>query len=167
MTRVLQAARRDGKLERGLLVLIVVQTVDQAAGKAVAAADAVDDVADLVLLGNIEVLAVVQAGRPAVPVGTVALAQRDGNASSYSGYACEHLVAERLVLCAVQLAGLDVHIVHGDLERLLHVFLVGDRHIHILCDLAHDLAGLLAVLPEVLAVVEVAGDGDVRASSPP
>ena len=30
---VLQAARRDGKFERGLLVLILVQAVDQAARK--------------------------------------------------------------------------------------------------------------------------------------
>ena len=156
---MLQAARCHGKLQRGLLVLIVVETVEQAAGKAVAAADAVHDVANLVLLGNVEVLAVVQAGRPAVPVGTVALAQRDGD-HLHIGIRREHFVAERLVLCAVQLAGLDVHIVHGDLKGLLHVLLVGDGHVDILCDLAHDLARLLAVLPEVLAVVEVAGDGD-------
>ena len=137
----------------------MVETVEQAAGKAVAAADAVHDVANLVLLGNVEVLAVVQAGRPAVPVGAVALAQRDGD-HLHVRIRREHLVAERLVLCAVQLAGLDVHIVHGDLKGLLHVFLVGDGHVDILCDLAHDLARLLAVLPEVLAVVEVAGDGD-------
>ena len=42
--RVLQAARRHGKLQRGLLVLIVVQSIDQAARKAVAAAHTVDDV---------------------------------------------------------------------------------------------------------------------------
>ena len=89
----------------------------------------------------------------------MALAQRDGD-HLHIGIRREHFVAERLVLCTVQLAGLDVHIVHGDLKGLLHVFLVGDGHVDILCDLAHDLAGLLAVLPEVLAVVEVAGDGD-------
>ena len=89
----------------------------------------------------------------------MALAQRDGD-HLHVRIRREHLVAERFVLRAVQLAGLDVHIIHGDLERLLHVFLVGNGDIHILCDLAHDLAGLLAVLPEVLAVVEVAGSGD-------
>ncbi len=77
---VLQAARRDCELERRLLVLILVQPVDQAARKAVTAAHAVDNVPNFVLFRHIKVLAVVQARRPAVPVRTVALSPRDGNA---------------------------------------------------------------------------------------
>ena len=53
---VLQAAGRDCKLERRLLVLIVVQAVDQAACKRVAAAHAVDNVPNFVLFGHIKSL---------------------------------------------------------------------------------------------------------------
>ena len=59
----------------------MVESIDQAAGKRVAAAHAVDDVADLVFFRYAEILAVIQTRRPAVPVGRVALAQRDGDAS--------------------------------------------------------------------------------------
>src|SRR5699024_1547330 len=76
---VLQAGGRHGELQGLLLVLIVGQAVDQAAGKAVAAAHTVDDVPDLVFLGDVEVLAVVEAGGPAVPVRAVALPQGDGD----------------------------------------------------------------------------------------
>ena len=155
---MLEAGRRNGELKRGLLAVVIVQAVDQAAGKAVAAADTVDDVADLVALGLIELLAVVEAGSPAVPVGALALAQSDGD-HLHVRVLCKDLVAESLVLAAVKLTGLDVD-VNGDLEGLLNVLLVCDGNIDILCDLTHDLGGTDAVLPEVLAVVEVAGHGD-------
>ena len=47
---VLQATGRDRKLERLLFILIMVQAVDQTARKAVAAAHAVNNVADLIFL---------------------------------------------------------------------------------------------------------------------
>ena len=79
---VLEAACRNCEFERQLLVLIMVQPVDQAARKRIAAADAVDNVPDFVFFRHVKVLAVVQARRPAVPVRAVALAQRDGNTPS-------------------------------------------------------------------------------------
>ena len=90
-------------------ILIVVQAVDQAAGKRVATAHAVDDVPNFVLFRHIEVLAVIQARRPAVPVRAVALAQRDGDAL-HVRIAFQDLIAERAVFLAVQLAGFNVHI---------------------------------------------------------
>ena len=134
------------------------QAVEQAAAEAVAAAHAVHDVAYLVALGLVELLSVVEAGSPAVPVGALALTESDGY-HLHVGVGSQDLVAQGFVLCAVQLAGLHVH-VGGDLQGLLHVLLVGDGHVHIVCDLTHDLSGLLAVLPQVLAVVQIAGDGD-------
>ena len=89
----------------------------------------------------------------------MALAQRDGDAL-HVRVGFQNFVAERAVLFTVQLAGFDVHI-DRNFERFLYVFLVGDRHIDVLGHLAHDLAGFLAVFPEVLAVIEVAGDGDI------
>ena len=47
---VLQAGSCNCKFERGLLVLILVQAVDQTARKAVAAAHTVNNVADLIFL---------------------------------------------------------------------------------------------------------------------
>ena len=89
----------------------------------------------------------------------MALAQRDRDAL-HVRVGFQNFVAKRAVLFAVQLAGFDVHI-DGNFERFLHVFFVGNRHIDVLGKLAHDLAGLFAIFPEVLAVIEVAGNGDV------
>ena len=137
----------------------MVQAVDQAAREAVTAADAVDDVADFVFLRDVEILSVIEARRPAIPVGAVALAERDGDALHvWIGF--QNLIAKRTVLLAVELTGFDVHI-GCDFKRFLHVFLVGNRNIDVLCKFAHDLAGFFAVFPEILAVVQVTGDGDV------
>ena len=89
----------------------------------------------------------------------MALTERDGDAL-HVRIAFQHLVAERFILLTVEFTGLDVHI-DGNFERFLHVLFVGDRHIDVLGKLAHDLAGLFAIFPEVLAVVQVAGHGDV------
>ena len=89
----------------------------------------------------------------------MALAQRDRDAL-HVRVGFQNFVAERAVLFAIQLAGFNVHI-DRNFERFLYVFLVGDRHIDIFCKLSHDLAGFLAVFPEVLAVVEVTGNRDV------
>ena len=56
---VLEAACRNCEFERQLLVLILVQPVDQAARKRIAAADPVDDVPNFVLFRHVKVLAVV------------------------------------------------------------------------------------------------------------
>ena len=89
----------------------------------------------------------------------MALAQRDGN-TLHVRIGFEHLVSKCFVFFAVQFAGLDVHI-DCNFERLLHVFFVGDCHIDVLCHLTHDLRCLLAILPEIFTIVEVAGNSDV------
>ena len=53
---VLEAGSRNGELQCLLLVFIMVQTVDQPAAEAVTAADTVDNVADLITLGLVELL---------------------------------------------------------------------------------------------------------------
>ena len=124
------------------------KAINQTAREAVTAAHAVDDIPDLILLGNIEVLAVIQARRPAVPVRAVALAQRNRDAL-HVRVGFQNFVAKRAVFIAVQLAGFDVHI-DRNFQRLLYVLFVGNRHIDVLGKLAHDLTGLFAIFPEVL-----------------
>ena len=88
---VLEAACRDCEFQCGLLAFVMVQAIEQAARNAVAAADAVDDVPNFVPLGNEKVLAVVQARRPAIPVGAVALAERDGDALHVWVWKCQEM----------------------------------------------------------------------------
>ena len=156
---VLEATGCNCEFERRLLVLVMIQAIDQAAREAVAAADTIDDIADFVFLRDVEALAVVQARRPAIPIGAVALAERDGDAL-HIRIRFQHLITERAVFFAVEFAGFHIR-VDRDFKRLLHIFLVGDCNIDILRKLPHDLTGLFAVFPEIFAVIQVAGDGDV------
>src|SRR5215475_3768411 len=75
--RVLETRRRRRELERLLVVLVRAETVNQAGSERIAAADAVDDVRDVVVLAREERLAIVQHGAPAVAIGAVAFAKCD------------------------------------------------------------------------------------------
>ncbi|MPM13514.1 hypothetical protein SDC9_59871 [bioreactor metagenome] len=155
---MLEAGSCHGELQSLLPVFIVIQAVEQAAGKAVAAAYPVHDAADFVFFGDVEVLAVVQAGSPVVPVGTVALPQGNGD-HVHVGIRGQNLVAQCPVLVPVQRAGFHHH-VGGDFQRLLHVLFIGHRHVHVICQLPHDLGGALSVFPKIFAVVQITGDGN-------
>ena len=81
----------------------------------------------------------------------MAFAQRNGDVL-HIRIRFQHLIAKRTVFLTVKLAGFDVHI-DGNFQRLLHIFLVGNRHINVLGKFPHDLAGLFAVFPEVFTVI--------------
>ena len=95
---------------------------------------------------------------PVVVIRADALAQADGERLDVRIGVHDDL-REILVHLGVQLAGVNAGL-HLDAEALLAVLLVGDHDVDILGDLGHDLDRLLAPLPQLLAVVEVAGDRD-------
>ena len=67
----------------------------------------------------------------------------------------------RLVVLDVQRAVFHVALrFRLQTQRLLEVLFVGDNGVNVLDQLGHDFLGILAVLPEVLAVVQVAGHMD-------
>ena len=74
-----QAGSRHGEFQRLLVAAKGLQAVDQPAGKAVAATHPIHDVRDLVMTAGQELLAVMQARRPAVMRRALRLAQRDRN----------------------------------------------------------------------------------------
>ena len=73
--RVLEATQGYCEFEGGGIVGHHLQAVDQAGGEAVAGADAIDDARDVIRSAHQELLAVVQAGSPAVPGGALRFAQ--------------------------------------------------------------------------------------------
>ena len=155
---MLQAGSCHGELQCQLLVLIGGQTIDQAASKGVAATDTIDNIADLILFGHVEVLTIIQASSPSVPVCAMAFPQRDGN-HLHVWICLQNLAAQRLVLLAIQLTGFHIDI-HRDLQRLLNIFLIGDGYIHKVCQFPHNLCCLLAILPQILTIVQIAGNRD-------
>ena len=82
-------------------------------------------------------------------------AQRDGDL--FAAKALGDLPRHTDVALMIELAGINVGVLGLDAEHVLGVLLVGDAHIDIGQELRHAFAGLLA-RPELLAVVEVAGD---------
>src|SRR5215472_283753 len=76
---------------------------------------------------------------------------------------CEHLLAQlfipgnvQLSLCEVLLTGI---IADGDAEGKLAIFFVRYPYIDVADQFTHDIGGLLAVVPQLSAVVVIAGDG--------
>ena len=113
-------------------------------------------------------LPVIQAGRPAVVRRAFRFPQSDGDGLQIRILA-QHLGGQLLVLRAIQLAGVHIHF-GLDAERHLHVLFVGDGDIDVLHQLAHHFCGGLAPFPEILAVVQIAGNGESllpAPSSPP
>ncbi len=89
-------------------------------------------------------------------VGGFALAQGDSDPLDV-GIGLHGQLGDGLVVVQVELALFDAAGALGLEEQgLLEVFLVGDDGVHVLDQLGHHLVGGLAVLPEVLAVVQVA-----------
>jgi hypothetical protein len=66
--RVLETTGCHGKLQGILLIRIGVQSIDQTGGKGISTADAIHDIADGILVAQVELLAVVQAGSPVIAV---------------------------------------------------------------------------------------------------
>lgn len=60
-----------------------------------------------------------------------------------------------IIECFRHLVEFHVHIIYGDLDGLLHIFLIGDGDVHMLFNLARAF-----LQPEVLAVVKVARNRD-------
>ena len=133
------------------------QTVDEPGGEGVARADAVDDRADLVGRAGEELLRGPHHGRPAVPVGALALAQGDGHAGGVREGGQDRR-RQRFVGLDVELPGRDVGR-GADAERLLAVLLVPDDEVRLGRELPHDFGRGTAVFPELGPVVEVERHG--------
>ena len=155
---MLETACGDRELQGLLRVIVGVQAVDQAGGETVAAADAVDDVRDLVAARQPERLGVAQARGPAVAVGAVGLAQRDRD-HAHVGVLRQHLRAQGLVAGRIELPGLHID-TGGNAQRFLAILFVGDADVDVLHQFRHHLRRRFAVLPQLAAEVEVAGYGD-------
>ena len=155
---MLETACGDRELKGLLRVVMGIQAVYQAGSETVAAADAVDDVRDLIPSRQPERFGVAQARGPAVAVGAVGLAQGDRD-HGHVGVLRQHLRAQGLVAGRVQLAGLHVD-AGGNAQRFLAILFVGDADVDVLHEFRHDLRCGFAVLPQLAAEVEVAGYGD-------
>ena len=102
-------------------------------------------------------LPVEEHARPVVLAGGDGGAQGDGH--GLEAEALGQLAGHALIALVVQLSPRNVGVGGLDAEDVLGVLLVGDAHVHIPAQLGHGLAGLLPG-PQLLAVVQVAGDGD-------
>lgn len=103
---------------------------------------------------------VVDAGSPVVGIRALGFAQGDSHLLEIRIQVHRGL-GDGLVHVAVELAALHVGL-GADAQGLLEILLVGDGDIHIAGQLAHHFLGFLAVFPEILAVVQVAGNGQAH-----
>ena len=153
-----EARGRGGEFNGFLIGIVSDQAIEQAAHEGVAAADAVDDVGDVVATALPERLAVVEHAAPGVVVRVDRTAERDGHLLA----AREHLhqlLADAFEPGLVDLAArlLGVEAFGLDAEFLLRVFLVAEDQVAAGHEGGHHLGSGLAVLPELLAIVQVAG----------
>src|SRR5690606_17447462 len=158
---VLQAGSRDREIERALRIVVGAQAVDQPADEGIPAAHAIDDVRDVVARAGVERALAPQHAGPRVMAGGDRAAQGDRDRVQ----AVEALVqclADVEVGVRFDLPGSHVYFRRVDAEDLRGVFLVADRHVALRDQVWDYLARLLAPLPQVLAIVEVARDGDAQ-----
>ena len=155
---VLQAGGGHGEVDGALVVLAREQGVDQAAAEAVAAAHAVHDM-DAVGGGEAGGAVAVEHTGPVVVRGRDAAPQGDGDL--LEAEALRQLLGHADIALVADLAGVQVRIRGGDAEHVLGILLVGDAHIHIGHQLGHHAVGLV-VGPQLLAVVQVAADGQAH-----
>ena len=171
---MLQAARRDGEPDRLLRrgVLFAVQRVDEPRSERVAAAEAVDDVADLiggVVPRRVERsekgsgCAVEEHCSPVVVVGGNAFAQRDRDFRRFRKPR-EQLFRNGAITVDIQFPRLDLGCLRPDSEHVRGVLLIADDPVDERDDLPHALLrkrarrGAGPPFPEFLAEVQVAGD---------
>ena len=133
--------------------------MDESAAERVAAAHAVDDV-HLVLGGERGLLRlrVIEHAGPEVVEGGERGAQRDRHL--LAAEALHELLGNGDIALLVELAALDVRALADDAEDIRRVRLVRDEDVDVRNELRHALAGL-GLRPQLAAVVEVAGDGDL------
>src|SRR5262245_30781728 len=134
---MLETGRCRRELERLVVVLVRAETVNQAGGKRIAATDAIDDVADVVVLAREKRLAVVQHGTPAVAIGVVAFAERDDLLLQIRKL-LQYLLGERTVFLVLELTALDVD-VDLDAKSLLTILFIRDADRRERNELTHDL----------------------------
>ena len=154
---VFEAGRGHGKVNGLLCVIAAEHTVDQAAAKGIAAADAVDNV-HMVCGGEVRLVCrgFIEHTGPVVVVGRNGAAQGDGDV--FAAKPGGKLPCHADVAVAVELAAVNIRALGFNAEHVLGVFFVGDAHVDIGQQLAHDLACALA-RPELFAEVEIAGNG--------
>ena len=150
---MLKAGCANCKFKCGLRIGLGCKAVDKTACERVAAANAVNDIGDIISTAVIKLLAVVDAGRPKIAVCRLGFTQGNCN-SLHVGVLCKYLFGDLLVAIEINLAKLGL-VVRGNSESLLAIFLVCNNNIDILCKLGHNLVCTLAVLPKLRAVVEV------------
>src|SRR5262245_57115207 len=155
---MLETRRRRRELERLLVVLVRADAINQAGGKRIATADAIDDVADVVVLAREELLAVVQHGTPAIAIGVVAFAKRDDLLLKIRKL-LQHFFGERTVFLVLELTAFHVD-VHLDAKSLLTIFFIRDADRRERNELTHDLRRFLPVAPQVLSIVVIARNCD-------
>src|ERR1700722_2415822 len=105
--RVFEATGRHGEFQRILMVRELLQSVNQAGGKTVAGADAIDNVRDVVSAAEHEFISIIQAGGPAVVRRAFGFAQGDGNRLQV-GIVGEDVLRELFVLRAIEGAGMPL-----------------------------------------------------------
>ena len=158
---MLEAGSGYRKFERFLVRRQGEEAIDEAAGEGIASTNAVDDVGDFVMAADEEFLTIVHAGGPAVVACTFRFAQSDGDGFERRVFA-QNFFGEGLIDGVTELAGVDIDI-GGDAEGHLAIFFIGDDDVNVRHEQAHDFGGLLAVLPKIFAVIEIAGNGEAEA----
>ena len=131
--RMLEAGSGDRKAQGIRVGLAGQQPEDQAGREGVPAPDAVDDIGDVIVRADDEILAVVQAARPAVMIGAETFAQ--GDRLHLQVWKClQHLFTYRPVFIGIQCSGLDILLpgtsFQADAQCILAVLLIGDAHVH-------------------------------------
>src|SRR5574341_2441496 len=148
--RVLQARGSDTKIQGIFVTHVSTQTVEQPGSKGIAPAHPIYDVGDVIVATDEVFLAVVQASRPAVMAGTVALPEGE-RLIFQIGEGSEYLLGKPLVSLRVQLStfhGLfPLRVVHLDTQRPLAVLLIGNAHVYMLDQFPHHVGSLFAILP--------------------
>lgn len=155
-----EAGSGDGEFQGVLVAGEVEYPVDEAAGETIAATHAVDDMGDVVVLAEEEFLAVVEAGGPAIVGGAVGFAQGHGKRFEL-GVGVENLVRKLLILRSVEFAGMDVDI-ELNAKGHLAVLFIGDPVVDELEEFRHHFLRGFSIFPEILTVVEIAGDSEAH-----
>ncbi len=163
-----QATRRDCELECLLACEPGKRSVNYPGGEAISRADAVDDMGDLIAAARQELFAVVQTSRPAVMRSAHGLTQRNRDRpqvrisglahaahASFSVLPRHSRVCPRLDVRPLLLPGRAYTWTSSSLAD-------ANASVSFSQMLGHHLARRLAPLPEILPVIEIAGNRESR-----